>query len=70
MTFDVRLPIGILFSLLGAILVLFGLVSDPAIYRTHSLGLNINLAWGGALLVFGLVVLGLAAVSGRAAKRN
>lgn len=68
MVFDVRLPLGLLFSLLGAILLVFGLVSDPAIYRAHSLGVNLNLVWGGVLLAFGLAVLGLAALSARAAK--
>ncbi|HEY0790734.1 MAG TPA: hypothetical protein VGD78_06675 [Chthoniobacterales bacterium] len=55
MGFDIRLPIGYLFTILGAVLVLFGLVTDPAVYE-RSLGININLWWGIALLVFGLVM--------------
>jgi hypothetical protein len=57
MNFDLRLPIGIMFSLFGAMLVIFGAVSDKAIYDTHSLGININLVWGGVLLVFGVFML-------------
>ena len=57
MNFDLRLPIGIMFSLFGAMLVIFGAVSDKAIYDTHSLGININLVWGGVLLVFGAFML-------------
>jgi hypothetical protein len=57
MNFDLRLPIGIMFSLFGAILVIFGAVSDQAIYDTHSLGININLGWGAVLLVFGASML-------------
>lgn len=53
MQLDVRLPMGYLFLILGIILVVFGLVSDPAIYARHSLGININLMWGGCLGVFG-----------------
>ena len=52
MSLDLRLPIGVLFLLLGALLVVFGLVSDPAIYAA-SLGVNINLWWGGVMLIFG-----------------
>jgi hypothetical protein len=60
MNFDLRLPIGIMFSLFGAILVIFGAASNPEIYATHSLGININLAWGTVLLAFGVSMLSLA----------
>ncbi len=53
MNFDLRFPIGIMFSVFGLILVIFGFVSDKAIYETHSLGININLIWGAVMLVFG-----------------
>jgi hypothetical protein len=56
MGLDIRLPIGLLFTLLGAVLVGFGLLSDPAIYE-RSLGHNVNLDWGVVLLVFGVVML-------------
>ncbi len=59
MNFDLRFPIGIIFSLFGAILVTYGLVSDPAIYQ-RSLGFNVNLDWGLVLLAFGLFMLRLA----------
>jgi hypothetical protein len=57
MNFDLRLPIGIMFSLFGAMLVIFGAVSNKDIYETHSLGININLLWGAVLLVFGSAML-------------
>lgn len=56
MGLDIRLPIGLMFSILGVILTGFGLVGDKAIYQ-RSLGININLWWGIVLLVFGLVML-------------
>lgn len=59
MNFDLRFPIGALFTFYGALLVVFGMVSDPRIYE-RSLGINVNLAWGGVLLVFGASMLGLA----------
>ncbi len=60
MHLDVRLPMGYLFLLLGLILVVFGLISDPAIYAQHSLGQNVNLRWGAVFAAFGLVMLWLA----------
>ena len=57
---DVRLPIGLMFSLFGVLLVGYGLVSDPSIYEQHSLGINVNLGWGVVLLLFGASMLGLA----------
>jgi hypothetical protein len=59
MNLDVRFPIGGMFSIVGAILTIYGIVSSPAIYE-KSLGINVNLWWGLVLLVFGLVMLGLA----------
>jgi hypothetical protein len=58
MKLDLRLPIGLMFSIIGALLMVFGMTSDPAIYR-RSLGFNVNLWWGLVLLVFGLVMLWL-----------
>ncbi|MCE9518937.1 MAG: hypothetical protein K8R87_05160 [Verrucomicrobia bacterium] len=63
MNFDLRLPIGLMFSLFGAILAVFGIFSDPEIYK-KSLDININLIWGGVMLVFGILML-LGARSGR-----
>lgn len=59
MRLDVRWPIGGLFTITGAMLVIYGLVSDPAMYE-KSLGINVNLWWGLCLLVFGLAMLLLA----------
>ena len=59
MDLDVRMPIGLMFSIFGVLLGAFGLVSDPRIYQEHSLGINVNLVWGLVLLLFGLVMLGL-----------
>jgi hypothetical protein len=64
MNFDLRLPIGALFTLYGAMLALYGLFGDQAQYA-RSLGLNINLIWGLVLLVFGSGMLIARARSGR-----
>jgi multisubunit Na+/H+ antiporter MnhG subunit len=56
MRLDIRLPIGLFFTLLGAVLVVYGLLSDPSVYA-RSLGYNVNVLWGALLLVFGLISL-------------
>ena len=60
MQLDVRVPMGWLFVSLGVILVVYGLIADPAIYVQHSLGQNINLRWGIIFTLFGAVTLWLA----------
>jgi hypothetical protein len=61
MGLDIRLPIGMMFSLLGAMMALYGLATsgDADLYRS-SLGINVNLWWGGVLFCFGAVMLFLA----------
>jgi multisubunit Na+/H+ antiporter MnhG subunit len=59
MSLDIRIPIGLMFGIIGAILAVFGLVSDPKIYQ-RSLGINVNLGWGCALLAFGVFMLTMA----------
>ena len=60
MNLDVRLPIGMMFTVFGVMLTGFGLVSDDAIYA-RSLGINMNVRWGLVLLAFGLIMLAFAA---------
>ena len=61
MGLDIRWPIGLMFSLIGALLTGYGAMtgSDAAMYK-RSLDININLCWGLVLLVFGLIMLFLA----------
>ena len=56
MNFDLRLPLGLMFTLFGAMLSIYGLTSDKAMYE-KSLGMNINLGWGLVMLVFGVIML-------------
>ena len=68
MDLDVRLPMGVMFVLLGAVLAVYGAVSDQRVYE-KSLGININLWWGLVILAFGLLML-LLAWLGRASGRT
>jgi hypothetical protein len=57
MGLDIRLPIGMMFSLIGAVMVIYGLItgSNKELYH-RSLDININLWWGLVLLVFGVLM--------------
>ncbi len=56
MGLDIRLPIGLMFSILGAVLAVYGVIADPTVYA-RSLGINVNLIWGLVLLAFGVLLL-------------
>jgi len=54
MGLDIRWPIGLMFTLIGILLGGFGAVRSA---DSVSLGININLIWGGVLLAFGVFML-------------
>jgi len=58
MDMDIRIPIGLLFVILGAILAFYGVftMNDTELYA-RSLGRNINLWTGILMLVFGSLML-------------
>ena len=60
MGLDIRWPIGIIFSIYGVVLLIYGVVADAAIFQEKSLGVNIDLWWGLAMLVFGVFMGSLA----------
>ncbi len=68
MNFDLRFPVGLMFTLFGLLLTGFGLFGDKTIYAKTSLGINMNLDWGLVLLVFGVLMLVLA-IRGSARKQ-
>jgi len=58
MGLDLRWPIGLMFSLIGALLTITGLItgSNAEMYK-RSLDINVNFWWGLLLLVFGAFML-------------
>ena len=57
MNLYLRIPMGLMFTFTGLILVIFGLATngDTVLYA-KSLGINANLWWGLVLLAFGLTM--------------
>ena len=60
MGLNVRLPVGLMFAIMGALLLGYGLFGDQSIYA-RSLGINVNVIWGSVLLAIGGIFLVLAA---------
>jgi len=56
MNFDLRIPVGLMFTIFGLILVGVGLLGGPEL-SDKSLGINMNLWWGLVQLIFGLAML-------------
>jgi hypothetical protein len=61
MGLDIRWPIGLMFSLIGVMLLVygFGTSGNTEMYQ-HSLGINVNVCWGGVLVIFGGSMLAMA----------
>jgi len=61
MKLDIRMPMGVMFVIVGLILVIYGAMtgSDAEMYR-RSLGTNINLLWGLVLFFIGALMVVLA----------
>ena len=58
MGFDIRLPIGMMFSVFGLLVGGYGAATQgDEMYSLHSLGFNINLWWGLVMLIFGALML-------------
>jgi len=64
MGLDIRLPIGLMFSFIGALLTFYGVYSKSNVSHAGGTDININLIWGIVLLIFGVLML-LGALGGR-----
>jgi hypothetical protein len=61
MGLDIRWPIGLMFTLIGALLLIAGITDGTP---PRPLPMNIDLVWGAVLLIFGVLML-LGAISGK-----
>jgi hypothetical protein len=55
---DIRIPIGLMFSIIGILISVFGFftMSNTGMYQ-KSLGINVNIIMGVLMLIFGLIML-------------
>ena len=66
MNLDLRVPLGLLFSIIGAMMSVYGFFTRGSLIYERSAGMNINLIWGLVMLVFGVTMFFL----GRRASRR
>ena len=57
MGIDIKIPIGLMFAILGIFLTIFGLITGGDEMYAISLGKNINLISGIGMLIFGAFML-------------
>jgi hypothetical protein len=55
--FDLRLPLGWLFMIVGGLLIIAGFVVQPVASDGHPISMNINIGWGVVQLFFGAICL-------------
>ena len=56
MNLDLRIPMGLMFTIVGASMSLFGFFTRGSEIYDRSAGMNINLIWGLVMLVFGVAM--------------
>jgi multisubunit Na+/H+ antiporter MnhG subunit len=57
MGLDIRIPLGMIFLIIGGIMAIFGFITrGSADLYARSLGVNLNLTWGILMFVFGLIM--------------
>jgi len=59
MGLDIRLPLGLIFLIIGAIMTVYGAFTWGSSIYAASMGINLNVIWGAVMLVFGGVMLAL-----------
>ena len=56
MGLDIRIPLGLIFLIIGGIMSVFGFITRGDALYSRSLGIDLNLTWGLIMFLFGLVM--------------
>jgi hypothetical protein len=56
MGLDIRIPLGLIFLIIGGVMSLYGLVTRHSAIYEKSLDVNLNLLWGAIMFLFGLTM--------------
>jgi hypothetical protein len=56
MGLDIRVPLGLIFLIIGGIMGVFGAVTHGEAIYEKSLGIDLNLTWGAFMFVFGAIM--------------
>ncbi len=56
MGLDIRIPLGLIFLIIGGIMGVFGIATHGDAIYEKSLGVDLNLTWGCIMFVFGAIM--------------
>lgn len=56
MGLDIRIPLGLIFLITGGLMTGYGVLTRGDVMYAKSMGVNLNLVWGGVMVVFGAVM--------------
>jgi len=56
MGLDIRVPLGLIFLIIGGIMSVYGLLTRGSDLYAKSMDVNINLIWGILMVVFGAIM--------------
>ena len=56
MGLDIRIPLGLIFLIIGGIMTLFGVITRHSAIYEKSMDVNLNLGWGILMFLFGAVM--------------
>ena len=56
MGLDIRIPLGLIFLIVGGVMSVYGLITRNSAIYERSMGVNLNLGWGLLMFIFGLIM--------------
>jgi multisubunit Na+/H+ antiporter MnhG subunit len=56
MGLDIRIPLGLIFLIVGGLMSVYGLITRNSAIYERSMGVNLNLGWGLVMFLFGLIM--------------
>jgi len=56
MGLDIRIPLGLIFLIIGGVMSVYGLITRNSAIYERSMGVNLNLGWGLVMFLFGLIM--------------
>ena len=56
MGLDIRIPLGLIFLIIGGIMSVYGVVTRHSAIYEKSLDVNLNLLWGTLMFLFGAIM--------------
>ncbi len=56
MGLDIRIPLGLIFTITGGMMTVWGIITRHSAIYIRSMGVNMNLWWGLIMFIFGVIM--------------